>query len=127
MTIKEFTDRTNIIPTDEEYQVIEKMYYDCGNLDKDEFCKDYKEHHDSIILNELFNKESKMSEELEKLRKERSEMVDFLLVRAQEFGDIKLLNQAITMAGHSEVIKRKIILDLNLWDIDKEYIKNHIK
>lgn len=40
MMMKEFTERTGIEPRFDEYEVIEKMYYDF-NGNKDEFCKDF--------------------------------------------------------------------------------------
>ena len=54
-------------------------------------------------------------------------MVDFLLERAQKFGDIELLNQAIKLVGHKAVIMRKIDQGLALWDLDKEYIRENIQ
>lgn len=61
------------------------------------------------------------------MRDERSSLVDFLLERAQCFGDIELLNKAIELVGHDKVIKRKIRQNLPLWDVDKEYIVENIK
>ena len=40
MMINEFTERTGIEPTMEEYSVIEEMYYEFGG-DKNAFCKDF--------------------------------------------------------------------------------------
>ena len=57
----------------------------------------------------------------------RSILVDFLLERAQCFGDIELLNKAIELIGHDKVIKRKIRQNLPLWDEDKTYIIDNIK
>lgn len=123
----EFTQRTGIELTDEQYKQVEDMYLEAGNMDKDQFCKDYKKHSDSEILKLFYRQNEKLKNKLADLSDERNEIVDFLLDRAQEFGDIKLLEKAIYMAGHDKVIKRKISHNLPLWDIDKKYIYENIK
>ena len=127
MQKQEFTQRTKIELTDEEFKGVELMYLEAGNMDKDEFCKDYKEHHDSTLLDTFFRQAEKLKDKLELMREERSQIVDFLLERAQCFGDIELLNKAIELVGHDKVIKRKIRLGMPLWDEDKEYIVENIK
>ena len=123
----EFTQRTGIELTDEQYKQVEDMYLEAGNMDKDQFCKDYKKHSDSEILKLFYCQNEKLKNKLADLRDERNEIVDFLLDRAQKFGDIKLLEKAIYMVGHDKVIKRKISQNLPLWDIDKKYIYENIK
>ncbi len=123
----EFEQRTGINLTDDEYKDVEMMYLECGNIDKDDFCKDYKKHKDSVMIGIFFRQSQNQKEKLSRYSKERSSMVDFLLERAQAFGDIELLNKAIQLVGHQEVIKRKIQKDLPLWDDDKKYIYNNIK
>lgn len=123
----EFTQRTGIELTDEQYKQVEDMYLEAGNMDKDQFCKDYKKHSDSEILKLFYRQNEKLKSKLADFRDERNEIVDFLLDRSQEFGDIKLLEKAICMVGHDKVIKRKISQNLPLWDIDKKYIYENIK
>lgn len=120
MTPKEFTDRTGYLPTEEEYKQIENMYMNT-DLDKDEFCKAWKSN--KVLLAETV-KQTIIARNLAQARKD---MVDFLLDRAQVFGDVELLNKAIGMVGHAEVIRRKLSLSLELWPIDKKYIKEHIQ
>lgn len=127
MTQLEFTQRTGIVLTESEYKEVEIMYLEAGNVDKDEFCKDYKKHHDSVLLKTFYRQSDNLKNKVDFLRREKSDTVDFLLERAQEFGDIKLLEKAITLVGHDSVIKRKIRLNLPFWDIDLEYIKDNIK
>lgn len=123
----EFERLTGIELTDEKYKQVEDMYMETGNMDKDQFCKDYKKHSDSEILKLFYCQNEKLKNKLADLRDERNEIVDFLLDRAQKFGDIKLLEKAIYMVGHDKVIKRKISQNLPLWDIDKKYIYENIK
>ena len=127
MRKQEFTQRTKIELTDEEYNDVELMYLEAGNMDKDVFCQDFKDHKESKLLAVFFGQAEKLKDKLELMREERSQIVDFLLERAQKFGDVELLNQAIKLVGHDKVIKRKIRMDLPLWDEDKTYIIDNIK
>lgn len=127
MNKQEFEERTGIKLTEEEYQKVEEMYMLCGDVNKDDFCDDYKKHKDSIILNVFFKQADRMELQLKHRSKERSGLVDFLLDRAQKFGDSALLLKAICMVGHTEVIKRKIKAGLPFWDEDMDYIMNNIK
>ena len=54
-------------------------------------------------------------------------MADFLLERAQKFGDITLHIKASELIGMKEVIRRKIIKGLPLWEVDKVWLKNNLK
>ena len=127
MQKQEFTQKTGIELTDAEYKEVELMYLEAGNMDKDEFCKDYKKHHESTLLATYFRQAENLKSKLDDMRDERSILVDFLLERAQCFGDIELLNNAIELIGHDKVIKRKIRQNLPLWDEDKQYIVDNIK
>ena len=127
MTKLEFTQRTGIELTDAEYKEVELMYLEAGNMDKDAFCKDYKEHKDSTLMATYFRQNQKLKDKLDVFREERYQTIGFLLERAQKFGDIELLKQAIKMVGHKAVIQRKIKMDLPLWDLDKEYINDNIQ
>lgn len=127
MQKQEFTQKTGIELTDAEYKEVEFMYLEAGNMDKDEFCKDYKKHHESTLLATYFRQAENLKDKLDAMRDERSNLVDFLLERAQCFGDIELLNKAIELIGHDKVIKRKIRQNLPLWDEDKQYIVDNIK
>lgn len=127
MQKSEFTEKTGIELTDAEYKEVEFMYLEAGNMEKDEFCQDYKKHKDSTLLATFYRQSERLKDKLDAMREERSKMVDFLLERAQKFGDIELLNQAIKLVGHKAVIMRKIDQGLALWDLDKEYIRENIQ
>lgn len=53
MTQQEFTNRTGLTPTAEEFATIHRIYMACATLDKDEFCRDYKKHGMSRIITAL--------------------------------------------------------------------------
>ncbi len=63
----------------------------------------------------------------ESLYEWKSEMANFLLERAQKFGDITLHIKAADLVGMREVIRRKIIKGLPLWEVDKVWLKNNLK
>lgn len=126
MTQQEFTERTRLDVTAQEYTEIENIYMAAGDMDKDEFCKEYARCGKSYLVNVLASSAIERERQTMQLQKERDALVDFLLERAHAFSDIQLLNKAILMVGHAEVIKRKIAHNYSLWDIDKEYIKENI-
>lgn len=59
MTKKEFEDRTGYTIPEDRYKEVEQIYYAVGeSIDKDTFCKDFKEHSNSEILYALFERAS---------------------------------------------------------------------
>ena len=127
MQKQEFTQRTKIELTDEEYEGVELMYLEAGNMDKDVFCQDFKDHKDSKLLAVFFGQAERLKDKLTIMREERSKTVDLLLKMAQTTGAIELLNEAIFLVGHKDVIKRKIRLGLPFWDDDLDYIKAYLQ
>ena len=63
----------------------------------------------------------------ESLHEWKYQMADFLLERAQKFGDITLHIKASELIGMKEVIRRKIIKGLPLWEVDRVWLKNNLK
>lgn len=134
MTQKEFEERTGLQVSAEEFSKVNDIYMALGKMDKDTFCKEWKKHGKSELLAELWriaNREHdwgmEKKGEFDRLYAERWELVDFLLERAQKFGDIELLKKAIDMVGHADVIRRKLTLEMPLWELDREYIKKNLK
>ncbi|MCM1222176.1 MAG: hypothetical protein NC548_47675, partial [Lachnospiraceae bacterium] len=57
MNKQEFESRTGLVMPDDRYAEVEQMYYAAGeSIDKDTFCKDYKKHADSVLLNAFYQK-----------------------------------------------------------------------
>ena len=54
MTLSEFNERTNANLTEDQYKPVENMYNEAGNIQKDQFCADWKKHNDSVLLQEFF-------------------------------------------------------------------------
>lgn len=134
MTRREFEERTGLNVSAVEFCTVNDIYMAAGEMDKDTFCKEWKKHSESKLLAELWKRVKhehdlgmQKKEECDKLYGERWELVDFLLERAQKFGDEELLLKAIDMVGHAEVIRRKLTLEMPLWERDRAYIKENLK
>jgi len=133
MTRKEFEERTGLQVSAEEFSEVNNIYMAVDEMDKDTFCKEWKQHGESKLLAKLWNtanREHNMGmekkEECDKLYRERWDLVDFLLERAQKFGDEELLIKAIDMVGHANVIHRKLTLEMPLWECDRKYITHNL-
>lgn len=135
MTQKEFEERTGLKLSACEFETVHSIYMAAGDrMEKDEFCKEWKQHGESSLIAALWNEVKQQRAVVEgktiviaNMQQEKEELVDFLLERAQKFGDEELLLKAIDMVGHAEVIRRKLAADMPLWERDREYIKNNLK
>ena len=133
MNKQEFTERTGLTPTIEEYKSIEAMYIASGEMDKDEFCKEFKKYGSSRLVSELFKtlcaREGQYEErcnEIDDLHRQKDEMVDFLIDRSQAFSDKELLEKASEMVGQKEVIRRRILKGYQLWSYETEWMLNNL-
>ena len=50
MLQKEFEERTGISVSAEEFETIHNLYMNCGDMDKDEFCKIYKSKTSRVLI-----------------------------------------------------------------------------
>ena len=78
MTKQEFTERTGINPTEEEFDKIHDLYILTGaKMDKQSFCAAYKSCKDMTLINALYNSllfsTSRLKEERDSIEKERKE------------------------------------------------------
>jgi hypothetical protein len=133
MNHQEFIERTGLTPTIEEYQTIEAIYMAAGEMDKDEFCKDFKKCGSSRLVVELFGKTRTLKgqyeercNEIDDLHEQKNEMVDFLIERAQAFSDKELLEKASEMVGQKEVIRRRIVKGYTLWSYETEWMLSNL-
>lgn len=118
----EFTQRTGIELTDEQYKRVEGMYMNAGNLDKDEFCKDYKRHCYSVILNAYFDQSEKQRNKLGAYKEKQVEIAHFLIKKSMVGGDKDMIAMAISLIGEQKYIQHKLEKGYNLFDSDKELI-----
>jgi hypothetical protein len=118
----EFTQRTGIELTDEQYQRVEIMYLNAGNMDKDEFCEDYKKYSDSVILNTYFDQSEKLRNKLDAYREQQINMAYFLIKKSMVGGDKDMVQMAISLIGEQKYIQHKLERGYNLFESDKELI-----
>ena len=118
----EFTQRTGIELTDEQYQRVEDLYLNAGNMDKDEFCEDYKKHGESVILNVYFDQSEKLRNELNTYREKQVAMAHFLIKKSMVGGDKDMVQMAISLIGEQKYIQHKLEKGYNPLALDKELI-----
>ncbi|WP_277231928.1 hypothetical protein [Phocaeicola salanitronis] len=126
MTQKEFEERTGI-KSNVVFEEANRMYMKAGDMDKDAFCDDYKEHGDSILLAHFYHHSNMLESKKQDVDALKNEIACFLLKKADDWDDNDLRDKAVELIGEKEVIMRKIELELELWDADKSYIKDNIR
>lgn len=126
MTQQEFEQRTGIT-SHVVFEEANKMYMAAGDMDKDAFCDDYKAHGDSILLAYFYRHSNYLETQKKEVDSLKREMAAFLLGKADELEDKELREKAVRLLGEREVICMKIEAGYDLWDEDKEYIKDNIR
>ena len=142
MLQKEFEERIGRSVTEHEYLEANAMYENAGDMDKDEFCREWLKIGNSRLVKCLAEKtyqQHKALEEKELLLKESHEIwsdaADAMLEIKQgilngettehitELLDLK----AWWLVGAKEVVLRKIKMGMDLSENDKNYINEHLK
>lgn len=118
----EFTQRTGIELTDEQYQRVENLYMNAWNMDKDEFCEDYKKHGESVILNTYFDQSEELRNKLDAYKEQQIKTAYFLIKKSMVGGDKEMVQMAISLIGEQMCIKHKLEKGYNLLESDKELI-----
>ena len=131
MTQKEFEERTKCAVKPEVFAIINQLYM-ATNMDKEEFCKEFKEMDYPMIPGirrslreigkhlgtlEAINANMKKS-----MRKRNDYLADVLIGKAHAYDDTDLRNEAVGLVGEVDVVKRTIELGLPLWDEDRKVI-----
>lgn len=122
MTQKEFESRTGMILTSEEFEKINGMYLEAGNIDKDAFCSDYKEHSNSVLLNIYYEQSERLKNKLDSFRHKQTETAYFLIKKSMVGGDKDMITMAISLIGEQKYIQHKLEKGYNLLAVDKELI-----
>ncbi len=134
MTQEEFENRAGLIVTSGEYRDIEAMYYAVPNMEKNEFCKCWRQCGNNpltlgltkqvTILNGMVEERNN---EVDDCHDKLSELAEFLLGKACAYKDADFYNEAIRLIGKKEVVLRKIKMALPLWEEDMDYITMNLK
>lgn len=123
MTKKEFEERTGYTIPEDRYKEIEAMYLEAGeDIDKDAFCKDFKQHSDSVLLYRYYQQSTKLKNKLDELRAERLETAQLLIKTSAEIESATLRNHAIKLLGHKAYLREKIKLGIEFDESDYELV-----
>lgn len=120
MTLLEFNERTNAHLTEDQYKPVENMYNEAGNIQKDQFCADWKKHNDSVLLQEFFAQSERLKGKVDAYRNQINEIALFLVDQAEKWSASDLRSMAIQILGLEKYLQIKLQKDYNLWDIDRE-------
>ena len=136
MTQKEFEERVKCAVRAEDFLVIHQLYM-ATDMDKDEFCKEFKEMDDARnsgirrSLREIGNRLGALEATnvtLKKvMRQQNNDLADFLIGKAHAYDDTDFRNQAVTLVGEADVVKRTIELGFPLWDEDRKFVLSMIE
>lgn len=129
MTKKEFEERTGYVFDDAEWRGIEAMYMAAGEMDKDAFCRHWKECGKNPLTQELSRQCqsweescSDYEEQVADMEDERREIAAQLLGKSCAYQDTDFRHMAVRLIGEKEVVSLKVKMGLPLWEEDKEYI-----
>lgn len=120
MTLSEFNERTNAHLTEDQYKPVENMYNEAGNIQKDQFCADWKKHNDSVLLQEFFAQSERLKGKVDGYRNQINEIALFLVDQAEKWSASDLRSMAIQILGLEKYLQIKFQKGYNLWDIDRE-------
>ena len=120
MTLSEFNERTNAHLTEDQYKPVENMYNEAGNIQKDQFCADWKKHNDSVLLQEFFAQSERLKGKVDGYRNQINEIALFLVYQAEKWSASDLRSMAIQILGLEKYLQIKLQKGYNLWEIDRE-------
>lgn len=129
MTQKEFEERTGLKTDAEEYTAIERMYMAAGDMDKDEFCKRWRQTGKNPLTVSLAAAASALAVQLQKRNQELTDLRDkniehakFLLGKAHAYEDPDFRREAVRLIGERDVVRLTMEEGYPLWDEDRKYI-----
>ena len=128
MLQQEFEERTGVKVTPEEYHdEIEPIYnFASDAIDKDIFCREWVEHHDSVLLKDLYQRLLVARGTSKQLENRLTEIAHFLITQSDMLEEESLANAASTIISHKEVVKYKLRQGFALTQKDIELILNNL-
>ena len=120
MTLSECSERTNAHLTEDQYKPVENMYNEAGNIQKDQFCADWKKHNDSVLLQEFFAQSERLKGKVDGYRNQINEIALFLVDQAEKWSASDLRSKAIQILGLEKYLQIKLQKGYNIWEIDRE-------
>ena len=122
MLQSEFTERTGVQVNGDEYAEIEKMYL-ATEMDKDQFCAEWKKNKDNELVRQLMDTVLKLQEKCRQLASEKTELFEAKeSLRNQMESELKDMSDA--HKANFEEFGRKMIVNIEdegeLYDIIEE-------
>ena len=140
MTQQEFETRFGQEVTTESFDYANRVYMAAGNLDKDQFCKEWKNQHirNSDTVTALTMEVESCQATIKNLKRQveksdlcleefRDQMVDFLILQAEKWSASDLREKAIRVVGETEYIRRRLDMHLGLWEDDRKALVEILK
>ena len=140
MTQQEFETRFGQEVTPESFDYANRVYMAAGNLDKDQFCKEWKNQHirNSDTVTALTMEVESCQATIKNLKRQieksdlcleefRDQMVDFLILQAEKWSASDLREKAIRIVGETEYIRRRLEMNLGLWEDDRKALVEILK
>lgn len=129
MTQKEFEERTGLKTGADEYADIERMYMAAGEMDKDDFCRCWRQTGKNPLTQVLFRQAevlkgqlAERNNELEDMQQRKVELAEFLIGKACAYEDTDFYREAIKLVGRREVVMMKLRMELPLWEGDRKLV-----
>ena len=133
MTQKEFEERTGLKTSAEEYAEIERMYMAAGSMDKDLFCRCWRQTAKNPLTQELFKQVETLEAQLDKFKKKledmrngKSDLLEFLIGKSRAYNDTDFRTEAVRLAGEMATVMKTLEMDLPLWEEDKKFVKSYL-
>ena len=125
MNQQEFIERTGYTPaTSDEYKRIEAMYMAAGDMDKDEFCREWKKMHDNPLFRKVYEQLELVSYMYNKQESVINKAFEMVLDKANEVDAHEDFDEiACVLKLRKSVIRYKLTHNYELTEDDKEYIK----
>lgn len=142
MLQKEFEERIGRSVTQEEYVEANAMYMAAGEMDKDEFCREWMQFGQSRLVQCLYNTAYNLNKALQEQKLMTNECQEMLSDAADAMLEIadgllggettehttqELNKKAWWLVGQTEVTRRKVQKGYRLDDKDRETIINNLK
>jgi len=125
MTKKEFDDRMVTESTNDEYAVADSIYM-ASNMDKDEFCQQFKKH-DCKLLREVTTAYYAKDRSLEQCKKMVKTLSSLLLDVARDYDDTCIRDRVCGVIGIDEYVRLCLTEGYELAKEDREYILMHLR
>ena len=125
MTQQEFDDRMGKESTLEEYASADAVYM-ASNMEKNEFCEQYKKHDCKLlhaITDAYYNKENNLVNRKNQIYA----FVKLLLNAASTYEDNSILMEVSKILGMDEYIRLCLSEGIPLTKVDRDYILNHLR